>query len=86
VCSINMRGGARGGSMPDMPPCKTLAATPSWLNSEALAACMVLAHPRAAFHLRTRGLHRGTTAVAAALIGFDDVKVAVEMKTTRRQS
>jgi hypothetical protein len=40
ACFINMRGEARGGLTPYMPPHETLAATSSWLNSEALAACV----------------------------------------------
>jgi hypothetical protein len=47
---------------------------------------VMLAHPRAAFHPRTCGLHRGAAAVAAALIGYDEVRVAVEMITRRRRS
>jgi hypothetical protein len=68
-----------------MPPHETLAATSSRSNSESLVAHMVLAHPRTTFHPCTYGLHRGTAAVATALIGYDDVKVATEMTTSRRQ-
>jgi hypothetical protein len=67
-----------------MPPRETLAATSSCLNFKALAACVVLAHPHTTFHLCTCGLHRGATAVVAALIGYDDVKVAAETTTRRR--
>jgi hypothetical protein len=70
--------------MPSTQPRETLAATSSWPNSEALAARVVLAHPRAAFHLRTCGLRRGVAVVAATLIGYDDVKVAAETATMRR--
>jgi hypothetical protein len=38
------------------------------------------------FYLCTCGLRRGDDAVAAALIGYDDVKVAAEMTTRRRRS
>jgi hypothetical protein len=69
-----------------MAPRETLAATYSRPNSEALAARMVLAHSRAAFHPCTCGLHRGVAAVVAALIGYDDVKVATETAIRRRRS
>jgi hypothetical protein len=55
---------------------KTLAATSSRPNSEALAAHVVIAHPRMAFRPCTCELRRGAAAVAAALIGYDDIKVA----------
>jgi hypothetical protein len=53
------------------PPCKTLAAA-SRPNPEALAARMVLAHPRMMFHPYTCGLRGGAAAFAAMLIGYDD--------------
>jgi hypothetical protein len=68
-----------------MPPRETLAAASSQPNSEALLARVVLAHPRAAFHPYTCGLYRGV-AVAVALIGYDDVEVAVRTATRRRRS
>jgi hypothetical protein len=58
--------------MPYMPPRETLAATAFRPTSEALAAYVVLAHPRAAFHPYTCGLRGGAAAFAAALIGYDD--------------
>jgi hypothetical protein len=82
----NMRGGARGGLALDTEPCETLAATSSRLNSKALATLVVLAHPRVAFHQCMCELRRGAAAVAVALIGYDDVKVAAEMTTRRSQS
>jgi hypothetical protein len=54
------------------PPCETLAIAASQLYPEALAACMVLAHPRAMFHPCTCGLRGVAAAFAAALIGYDD--------------
>jgi hypothetical protein len=79
-----MRGGARGELTPYTPPRETLAATSSRLNSEALAICVVLAHPRVAFHSCTCGLRRDVAAVAGALIDYDHAKVAVETTTRRR--
>jgi hypothetical protein len=67
-----------------MPPRETLAATSSRSNSEALATRMVLADSHAAFHPYMCGLRRGAAAVAAALIGYDDVKVAAKTTTRRR--
>jgi hypothetical protein len=55
-----------------MPPCETLATTTSLPNSEALAACMVPAHPHTAFHPCTCGLCGGAAAVPATLIGYND--------------
>jgi hypothetical protein len=69
-----------------MPPRETLAAASSWPNSKAQAACMVLAHPRVAFHPCMCGLRRGPAVVAVALIGYDDVEVAVGMTIRRRRS
>jgi hypothetical protein len=81
--SINKGGGARGViQMPHKPPHKTLPATASRPNSEALAAHIVLAHPRAAFHPCTCGLHRGT----ALLIGYDEVTVPAKTTTRRKGS
>jgi hypothetical protein len=86
ACSINMRGRARGRLTPNTPPRETLAATSSRSNCKVLATHVVLAHPRAVFHLRTCGLRRGDAVVATALISYDDVKVAVETTIRRRQS
>jgi hypothetical protein len=49
-----------------MPPRETLTTAGSRPNSEALAACAVLTHPRAVFHSCMCELRRG----AAALIGY----------------
>jgi hypothetical protein len=86
ACSINMRGGARGGLTPYTPPCETLATTSSRSNSETLAVHLVLAHPRAVFHPYTCGLPGGAAAVKVALIGYDNIKVAAETTTGRRRS
>jgi hypothetical protein len=67
-----MRGGARGRLTSYTPSRETLATTSSQSNSEALAACVVLTHPCAVFHLCMCELRRGTAAIAAALIGYDD--------------
>jgi hypothetical protein len=77
VCSINVRGGTRGGLAPDTSPCETLAATSSRSNFKALAA-------RAVFHLHTCGLCRDAAVVVAALIGYNDVEVAAGTTTWRR--
>jgi hypothetical protein len=79
-----MRGEARGGLTPYIPPHETLAATSSRPNSEALAVRVVLAHPRSTFHPCTCGLRRGATMVVVALIGYNHVKVAVETTMRRR--
>jgi hypothetical protein len=55
-----------------MPPRETLATTSSRSNSKALAVYVVLAHQCAAFHPCTYGLRRGTAAVVATLIGYDE--------------
>jgi hypothetical protein len=70
--------------MPYTPPRETLATTSSRPNSEALDACMVLAHPHVVFHPCTCWLRRGVATIATALITYDDVKVAVGMTTKRR--
>jgi hypothetical protein len=72
--------------MPYMPPRVTLAVAFSRPNFKALAVHVVLAHSHVAFHPCTCGLRRGTTAVAAALIGYDDIMVAIEMTIKRRRS
>jgi hypothetical protein len=59
-----------------MPPRETLAVASSRSNSVALATHGVLAHPRAVFYPCTCGLRGGAVAVAAMLIGYDDMKVA----------
>jgi hypothetical protein len=69
-----------------MTPRQTLVVIASQLNSEAIAVRMVLAHPRAAFHPCTCGLYGGAVAVAAALICYDDVEVAIETTMRMRQS
>jgi hypothetical protein len=56
------------------PPRETLAAASSRSNSKVLAARVVLAHPRTAFHPYTCGLRREAAAVAATLIGYNDVE------------
>jgi hypothetical protein len=58
------------------PPHETLAIACSKLNFESLVVSMVLAHSCMTFHPCTCGLCRGAAAVAVALIGYDDVKVA----------
>jgi hypothetical protein len=65
-------------------PHKTLAVASSRSNSEALAVHVVLAHSAstqscAAFQPYMCGLHRGAPVVTAALIGYDDMKVAAGM-------
>jgi hypothetical protein len=52
---------------------KTVAATSSRPNPETLVARVVLAHPRAVFHLCTCGLRGGAVAIATALISYDDM-------------
>jgi hypothetical protein len=68
------------------PARETLSAAASRSNSEVLAARVVLAHPRTMFHPCMRGLYGGAATVAAALIGYDDVVVAVGTTTKRRRS
>jgi hypothetical protein len=68
------------------PPHETLAAASSRPNSKALVARVVLAHLHVAFHPCMCGLHGGTNAVAAVLIGYDDVEIITEMTTRRRRS
>jgi hypothetical protein len=68
-----------------MSPHETLAVASSRLNSESLAVCVVLTHPRVAFHPCTCGLRKGAVEVAATLIRYDDVKVTAETTTRRRQ-
>jgi hypothetical protein len=81
-----MRGRVRGRYTPTCHHVKTLAATSSWLDPKTLATCEVLAHPHAAFHPYMCGLRRGAAAVAAALIGYDDMEFAVRMTTRMRRS
>jgi hypothetical protein len=59
--------------MPTSHHMTTLATTSSRPNPKTLAAREVLAHPRAMFHPCMCGLCGGAAAVAAALIGYDDV-------------
>jgi hypothetical protein len=86
ACSINMTGAARGGLMSHTPPRETLAAASSRPNPEALATRVVLAHPYAMFHSCMCGFNRDVVVVAAALIGYDDIKVVAETTTRRRRS
>jgi hypothetical protein len=67
------------------PSRETLAATFSRSNFEALSTRVVLSYPRATFHLYMCGLRRGAVAAAAALIGYNNIKVAVET-TTREEA
>jgi hypothetical protein len=67
-----------------MPTRETLVIVSSWPNFEALAAHVVLAQPRAAFHLCTWGLCRGVATVATTLIDYDEVEVATRTTTRRR--
>jgi hypothetical protein len=69
-----------------MPPRETLAAAASSSNFEALAAYVVLAHPRAAFRSCMCALRGGAATVAATRIGYDHVEVAAETATRRRRS
>jgi hypothetical protein len=79
-----MREGVRGAHTPTHHHVKTLSATSSWPNLKTLAAHEVLAHLRTIFHPYMCGLHGDVVAVAAALIGYDDVEVAVGTTTSRR--
>jgi hypothetical protein len=81
-----MRGGARSGLTPYMPPREKLATTFSRSNSEALVSHVVLSYPHATFYPCTCGLYRGAAVVAAVLISYDDVKVVAETTTRRRRS
>jgi hypothetical protein len=69
-----------------MTPRETLASPTSRSISKALATRVVLAHPRAAFHPCTCGLHGGATTVAVTLIGYNVVEVAAMTTTRRRRS
>jgi hypothetical protein len=71
---------------PYRSPRETLAATSSRPNSEALTACVVLAHSYAVFYPCTDGLLIDAATVATALIDYDDVKITVETTTRRRRS
>jgi hypothetical protein len=66
--------------------CEILAATSSRPNSKVLPVRVVLAHTRTMFLLHTCELCRGTAAVAATLIGYDDVEVAVRTVMWWRRS
>jgi hypothetical protein len=48
--------------------------------------CEVLTHPHTIFHPYTCGLYGGAVTIAAALIYYDNVKVAAGMTTRRRRS
>jgi hypothetical protein len=60
--------------------------TSSRPNSEALIACVMLAHSYAVFYPCTDGLLIDAATVATALIDYDDVKITVETTTRRRRS
>jgi hypothetical protein len=79
--AINTRGGVRGDIHTYTPPRGTLAATSSRPKPETLAVREVLAHLRATFHLCMCGLYGDIAVVAAALIGCDDMEVAVGTTT-----
>jgi hypothetical protein len=79
-------GGARGRLTSYMPPRETLAATSSRSNSKARTTCVMLTHSGVVFHPCTCGLRRGTVMVAAVLIDYDDMEVAVGTTTRRRRS
>jgi hypothetical protein len=85
ACSINMRGGL---GTPTLHHVKTLAATSSssQLNPETLVAREVLAHPRVVFHPCMCGLCGGAAAVAATLISYNVVEVAVGTITRSSRS
>jgi hypothetical protein len=86
VCSIFMRDGVRGVYTPIGHHMKTLATTfSSQPNPKPLVAYKVLGHPRAVFHPCMCGLCVGADVVAAVLIGYDDVEVAVRTTTRRRR-
>jgi hypothetical protein len=76
-----MIGAARGEDTHTHHHVKPYPPPPYRSNSEALAARVVLAHPRKAFHPCTCGLHGGAATVAATLISYDDVEAAVGMTT-----
>jgi hypothetical protein len=77
-----LMGGAKGVQHTSYTPyCETLAAAASQSNSECLAAPLVLAHSHAAFYPCTYGLRGGAVAVATALIGYDNKKVAAKTST-----
>jgi hypothetical protein len=63
-------GWGQGHNTPTHHHMTTLAATPSWPNSETLTVHKVLAHPCAAFHPCTSRLRGGAVVVAAALISY----------------
>jgi hypothetical protein len=68
------------------PPRETLPTAASRANSEGLATHLVLIYSRMTFHPCTCGLREGAAAVAAALISYDDVEVAVGTTTRRRRA
>jgi hypothetical protein len=85
ACSINTRGVARGDTQAHTPPCETVATTSSRPNPKILVVREVLAHPRTIFHSYTCELYGGASAVATALIIYDDVEVTAGMTTRRRR-
>jgi hypothetical protein len=72
--------------MPTRHHVKTLAITSSRSNPKTLAAREMLTHPRATFYSCMCGLRGGAAAVAAMVIGYNDVEVAVGTTTRRRRS
>jgi hypothetical protein len=77
TCSINIRGRARG--VINTRITWNHSRRSSWPNYEDLA------YSRVAFHPYMCKLRRDATMVAAALIGYDDVKVAIGTTTQRRR-
>jgi hypothetical protein len=67
-----------------MPPRETLVATSPRPNFKALAMRVVLAHSHVTFHPYTCGLRRCAVTIAAALISYDEIKVAAETTTMKR--
>jgi hypothetical protein len=83
VCSVNISGGARGTINARLHATTwNPSQHPSRPNSEALAARVVLAHLRVAFHPCTCELRRGVATIAVALIDYDEIKVAVKTTTS----
>jgi hypothetical protein len=82
-----VRGGARSAYTTACHHVKTLAtASSSRPNSKALAMREEIAHPHMTFHPCMFGLCGGAAAVAAAVIGYDNVEVAARMNMSKRRS
>jgi hypothetical protein len=79
-----MRGEAKSVVDAYMPSRETLATASCRVNSEVLAVRVVLVHSYMMFHPCTCRLCRCAVAVAATLIGYDDMEVAVRTITRRR--